>query len=147
MRSYVPTKWYDLGLELLDQEDEQELNVIESDKHGDSEKSTTDMFKLWLSRKPSANWNDIVQALTDIKMNDLATKIKEMILPEGIVCVCVCACVRACMRVSVHVPTPKYIHILEYLLQQYNTFKEISILLHIAIYCDILQYILQCLLS
>ena len=88
MRSYIPTKWYDLGLELLDQEDEQELNVIKSDKHGDLEKFTNKMFELWLSRKPSANWNDLVRALTDIKMNDLATKIKEMLMPEGILCAC-----------------------------------------------------------
>ena len=86
MRSYIPTKWYDLGLELLDQEDEQRLNVIKSDSHGDSEKAATEMFQLWLSRKPSANWNDLVQALTNIKVNDLATDIKEMILPEGILC-------------------------------------------------------------
>ena len=105
MRSYIPTKWHDLGLELLDQEDEQKLNVIKSDNHGDSEKSTTEMFQLWLSRKHSANWNDLVRALTDIKMNDLATKIKEMLIPEGIlcVCVCVCACVRACLHACVWV--------------------------------------------
>ena len=37
----------------------------------------------------------------------------------------------------------QYIDILQYLLQQYNTirFKENINILHIAIYCDILQYI------
>ena len=42
------------------------------------------MFELWLSRKPSANWNDLMQALIDIKMTELATRIKGMLLPEGI---------------------------------------------------------------
>ena len=68
----------------MDQEDEQKLNVIKSDNHGDSEKSTTEMFQLWLNRKPSANWNDLMQALIDIKMDVLAAKIKRMLLPEGI---------------------------------------------------------------
>ena len=101
MRSYITAKWYDLGLELLDQEDEQDLNVIKSDKYRDLEKSTTDMFELWFSRKHNANWNDLVQALADIKMVVLAKRIKEMLLPEGILCVCVCVC--ACVRVHVHV--------------------------------------------
>ena len=41
------------------------------------------MFRFWLSRKPKASWKDLIQALRDVKLDALATKIEEILLPEG----------------------------------------------------------------
>ena len=51
------------------------------------------MFRFWLNRKPKASWKDLIQALRDVKLDALATKIEEILLPEGTyvrICVHIC---------------------------------------------------------
>ena len=85
VRSDVGTKWYDLGLQLLDQEDEEALNIIDKNNNRDIDKCATEMFRLWIQRKPKANWKNLIEALRQpsIKLEALAEKIID-ILPEGI---------------------------------------------------------------
>ena len=41
-------KWHDLGLELLEQKDEEELNQIHIDNPNDGSKCCKEMFQLWV---------------------------------------------------------------------------------------------------
>ena len=77
----VGAKWYDLGIELLDDEDCDKLDVIQSDHPKDVSACCTQMFSLWLKKQPSASWNQLIQALREpnIGMDELATKIETMI--------------------------------------------------------------------
>ena len=59
----VATKWYELGVELLDEKEECNLNIIESNCGKDVKKSCLEMFRLWLSTNPDASWWQIMEAL------------------------------------------------------------------------------------
>ena len=88
VRADIATKWYDVGLELLDVEDEPALDVIKVNSSGDVDKCTAAMLQLWLKRKPDASWNQLIEAFRapNIKLEALASKI-EGILFQGTYCI------------------------------------------------------------
>ena len=59
----VASKWYELGVELLDEKEECKLDIIESNSGKDVKKSCLEMFRLWLSTNHDASWWQIVEAL------------------------------------------------------------------------------------
>ena len=76
-------KWYDLGIELLDSNnDVEELNTIEADYPSNLNKCCTKMFDLWLKKHPTASWNQLIEALRQpcIELGTLASKIEQMVL-------------------------------------------------------------------
>ena len=78
-------KWHDLGLELLEPEDERKLNEIQYSSHRDVSERCKQMFQLWLERCPDATWEHLIQALREVGLNHLATTIFLMLQsPEGI---------------------------------------------------------------
>ena len=88
VRDSVGLKWHDLGIELLDSKDVEKLDIIEANHQSDQSKCCVKMFKLWLSRQPSASWNQLIEALRqpDIELDALATRIERMLLqpkPKG----------------------------------------------------------------
>ena len=78
----IISKWYEIGLELLESEDEVSLERISKDHSGDAEKCTAEMLKLWLATKPEASWNLLLMALEEshIKLSTLASTINAMLL-------------------------------------------------------------------
>ena len=70
--------WFDLGTELLQQKDIEELQVI---KNGvpDLSLRCSNMFMLWLEREPKASWSNLIQALKQIKLNKLAFDIENLL--------------------------------------------------------------------
>ena len=86
VRKKVSSKWYDLGLELLEPEDEANLIEIESNNPSDAGRCCKEMFHLWLRKCTNATWNQLIYALKEIELNNLATTIEEMLIPtENIV--------------------------------------------------------------
>ena len=85
VKADIANKWHDIGLELLDVEDESVLNTIKNDFRGDADTCTAEMLQLWLVRKPKASWNDLIEAIREpnIKLNTLAAKLEAM-LSKGI---------------------------------------------------------------
>ena len=79
VRKYVSSKWHDLGLELLEQEDEETLNQIETNNPSDVGKCCKEMFQLWLRKCSTATWHQLIQALREVDLNSLATKIEGML--------------------------------------------------------------------
>ena len=83
VKNNIASKWEDLGIELLNEEQRFMLNNIRQNNHNVQDCCTA-MFKYWLEVNPCANWNKLIEALDVINQNCLAKKIKRKIF-EGIV--------------------------------------------------------------
>ena len=70
----VATRWYYLGVELLDS-NTAVLDVIETSHQRDDDRCR-EMFKTWLEMKPDANWSELVTALQNIGLNTAAKNVK-----------------------------------------------------------------------
>ena len=72
-------KWYDLGVELLAEEDVQALDEIQSNYPRDASTCCTKMFQLWLDRQPAASWRQLIEALREpnIELKELANAIEQ----------------------------------------------------------------------
>ena len=86
VRTDITAKWYDIGVELFDEEDEFVLNTIMVNHPDDSDRCTAEMLRLWLDRKSNPTWNHLIDALKVpyIKLEALASKIEGM-LSKGII--------------------------------------------------------------
>lgn len=88
VKKEAANKWYDLGIELLENEDVEELNVIRNNHPNDAGTCCTEMFQLWLRKQPKATWKQLIQALKQpgIEMNELANKIEQILasITQGI---------------------------------------------------------------
>ena len=80
VRKHISSKWHDLGLELLEQEDEETLNEIEINHPNDASKCCKQMFQLWLSKCATATWNQLIKALREVDLNSLATTVEGMLM-------------------------------------------------------------------
>ena len=65
-------RWYDIGLELLEDRNGGILDLIKDDSKNDAEECCTNMFKTWLNRTPNSSWSQLIVALEKIKMNTAA---------------------------------------------------------------------------
>jgi len=81
VRSLFAKNWYDVGLELLEPEDENKLDEIQTNKGGNVSECCTDMLHLWLQKQPYATWNQLIDALKSpgVEMFDVASKIEGML--------------------------------------------------------------------
>ena len=77
----IVTKWYGVGVELLDVEDVRALNVIESNSDRLDDNCAIAMLQLWLQRTPDASWNQLIEVLRapGIRLEALASKIEGML--------------------------------------------------------------------
>ena len=80
---HITSVWYDLGLELMEVEDEQDLDKIKAE---DLEKleSTKRMLELWRKRKTDASWNTLIKALRSpvIEKYELALQLEGVLQPD-----------------------------------------------------------------
>ena len=69
----MATKWYELGLELLDDSQAKHLDIISANSP-DVTRCCREMFKHWLNAHPTASWYKLVDALraTGIEENTVA---------------------------------------------------------------------------
>ena len=78
----VANHWYNLGLQLLDPKYENELNIIEADKD-DTKTSCRKMFSKWLNTDKLASWDKVIEALTLIGLDNVASNIKQLLGMQG----------------------------------------------------------------
>ena len=77
----VATRWNELGLELLDTKHEAELDIIETNFKDDAITCCRKMFSKWLQlQSHRATWDQLVQAIKNIKLNNVASDIEELLL-------------------------------------------------------------------
>lgn len=79
IRDKVASHWYDLGIQLLEDEYIDKLDVIEKNHPGDVDRCCTEMFKYWLKVDPEADWDKLTDALKEINENSLAAKVKKVL--------------------------------------------------------------------
>ena len=80
--SGVSCKWHDLGLELLEQEDENELEEIRNNNPNNESECCKKMFQLWLRKySGTATWLRLIKALREVDLCTLADKIEGMLMP------------------------------------------------------------------
>ena len=72
--------WRDLGIELLGQEGEADLNTISASHGGNITECCSRMFSLWLERQPDASWKQLIVSLTKVNLVSLATIIESQLL-------------------------------------------------------------------
>ena len=85
VRPSIATKWYNVGLQLLD--DKSTLDtIVEWNSPVDVEKCAAAMFRLWLERTPDASWNQLIEALRVINLYSLASKIEGMLSKGMSIC-------------------------------------------------------------
>ena len=77
----VATRWYDLGLELLEIEHEGELEIIGTNDRNDAAKCCRKMFSKWLqTQSNSASWDQLMQAVKNIGLNNVASHIEQLLV-------------------------------------------------------------------
>ena len=78
----VATRWYDLGLELLETKHERELDTIEKDSKVEGMKTCCrKMFSKWLeTQSDSSSWDQLIQAVKNIELNNVANDIEQLLL-------------------------------------------------------------------
>ena len=72
--SAIGTKWYELGIALLDDDKAEQLEIIEGN-NSEITRRCTAMLKYWLETHSNATWNDLVEALKSpgVELNNVAT--------------------------------------------------------------------------
>ena len=73
----VSPKWYDLGVELLNDNQVGQLKVIEKNNSGDVQNGCREMFRYWLQSHPDANWHTLADALKEINKITTATNLEK----------------------------------------------------------------------
>ena len=59
----VAPQWYELGIQLLREDQEPHLDVIKSDCGNDNKRCCVQMFWYWLKTNPKASWQQLLDAL------------------------------------------------------------------------------------
>ena len=78
-------QWYDLGVELLEDENRKKLNNIR-ENYKEVETCCSFMFQAWLDTSPSASWIKFTYALKTVGMSELASKIEaELVICEYLI--------------------------------------------------------------
>ena len=80
IRDGVATEWHDLGVELLPDDLQVQLDIIGSNKSTNVKACSTQMFQYWLQVDTTASWNKLIDALREIKKYQLAETICRKVL-------------------------------------------------------------------
>ena len=60
---HVAPHWYEIGIQLLNEDQESHLDVIKANHGHDKITSCTEMFWLWLKSHPNASWHELIESL------------------------------------------------------------------------------------
>ena len=75
-------KWRDLGIVLMGQDAADDLDVIKIDHPNDTKECCTRMFNEWRQAKPQASWKQLIEALKEVKLTELASKLEDRLTPS-----------------------------------------------------------------
>ena len=78
---HVTPHWYDLGIKLLNEEQESQLDIIESNHPDNKKECCKRMFWYWLSTNTDASWQLLIEVLRSpaIELPVVAASIEEML--------------------------------------------------------------------
>jgi len=88
---HVTPKWYEFGVQLLKEDQESQLDIIQSND-SDNKARCRNMFWFWLKSTPNANWYHLVECLRSpaVELHTLAADIE--IMYKGTVHMCMSLC-------------------------------------------------------
>lgn len=74
-------KWYNLGLQLLNDKDEPFLSSLKADQRKNTEEMCTEMFRHWLTTEKKPTWDKVIQALRAKSVNylSIASDVEKML--------------------------------------------------------------------
>ena len=75
--AHNPDIWRDLGIELLGQNGIAGLDVIKANNTDSVTKCCSEMLTLWRQRQTEASWNQLIDALVQVKLNRVAEEIRK----------------------------------------------------------------------
>ena len=75
--AHQPDIWRDLGIELLGQDGTTQLDVIKANNTDNITKCCSEMLVLWRQQQTKANWNQLMGALAQVKLNRVAKEIEK----------------------------------------------------------------------
>ena len=73
-------KWQDLGIELMGQDAVYVLNEIKANSN-DNVECCTRMFTEWRKRTPTASWKQLIEALKEVELTQLASELERLLQP------------------------------------------------------------------
>ena len=73
-------KWRDLGIVLMGQNAEFSLNVIKVNCP-DVRECCSRMFTAWRQRTPTASWKQLIEALKEVELTQLASELERLLQP------------------------------------------------------------------
>ena len=82
-----PNKWRDLGIALMGQDSVAGLDVIRTNYPNDVEECCSRMLTKWRQKMPSANWKDLIKALKEVELIQLASEVEKLLIPSADSCV------------------------------------------------------------
>ena len=73
----VGSKWYELGIELLDEDQLTQLDIIKTNNH-EVTRCCAEMFLFWLRSHSNATWQNLAEALKapGVELNDVAATVE-----------------------------------------------------------------------
>ena len=77
--SAIGPKWYELGIELLDDDQMRQLDIIETNNNEVTRRCTA-MLKYWLESHPTATYQDLAKALKTpgVELHNVATTMEDL---------------------------------------------------------------------
>ena len=78
---HVTSRWYTLGVKLLNEDQESYLDVIESNHAGDNETCCMKMFWYWLNTNTDATWQRLIEGLQSpaVKLSAVAADLGKLL--------------------------------------------------------------------
>ena len=73
-------KWRDLGMELMGQNAVTDLDMIRVDYPYNVKECCSRMFTEWHQRIPKASWKQLIGALKEVKLTQLASELEELLI-------------------------------------------------------------------
>ena len=75
-------KWRDLGIVLMGQDAVTDLDMIRVDYPYNVKECCSRMFTEWRQRTSKASWKQLIEALKEVKLTQLASELEELLIPS-----------------------------------------------------------------
>ena len=76
-------KWRDLGIVLMGQDAVTDLDVIRINHPNNVEECCSRMFTKWRQRTPKASWKQLIEALKEVDLTQLASELEELLIEDS----------------------------------------------------------------
>ena len=80
-------KWRDLGIVLMGQDAVTDLDMMRVDYPNNVQECCSRMFTEWRQRTPKASWKQLIEALKEVELTQLASELEELLIPSVECCV------------------------------------------------------------